>query len=220
MLLALSVSAVVFFYPASGDVPTARTSKVVQGIMPFVPDPKIPMPAEKDWKDPGYLNIIWIQSPNCDKRKEDTIVDTIVVHSTAIPSLEKTTETFQRKNPNPVSAHFTIGKDGSIVQNLSTFDRAWHAGVSKDVAGRPSVNQYSIGIELVNLDDGKDGYPEPQLQALCGIIAEMKRRFPIKQIVSHEFIAIPPGRKIDPAAFPWQRLRYLGLPMYYGQNKS
>ena len=189
-------------------------------IVPFVPDPKMAMPAAKDWKDPGYLNLIWIQSPNCDKRQKHTVVDTIVVHSTAIPSLEKTTEVFQRTKPNPVSAHFTIGKDGSIVQNVSTFDRAWHAGVSKDAAGRQNVNQYSIGIELVNMDDGKDTYPDAQIMALCGIIAEMKRRFPIKQIVSHEFIAIPPGRKMDPAAFPWNRLAYLGLPMYYGLNKN
>ncbi len=189
-------------------------------IVPNVPDPRTPMPAAKDWKDPGYLNIVWIQSPNFDARKQDATVDTIVVHSTAIASLEKTTEVFQRTKVNPVSSHFTIGKDGSIIQNVSTFERAWHAGVSKDATGRPSLNHYSIGIELVNLDDGKDGYPEAQLQALCGIIAEMRRRFPIKQIVSHEFIAIPPGRKIDPANFPWQRLRYFGLPMYYGQNKS
>jgi len=176
------------------------TSSARSQIVPFVPDPRTPMPAEKDWKDPGYLKLVWIQSPNFDHRQK--------------------TEVFQRSASNPVSAHFTIGKDGSIVQNVSTFERAWHAGVSKDAGGRPSANQYSIGIELVNLDDGKDGYPEPQLQALCGIIAEMKRRFPIKQIVSHEFIAIPPGRKIDPAAFPWKRLAYFGLPMYYGQNKS
>ena len=189
-------------------------------IVPFVPDPKVPMPAAKEWKDPGYLKIVWIQSPNCDSRKAGSPVDTIVIHSTAIDSLEKTTEVFQRTKENPVSAHFTIGKDGSIVQNVSTFQRAWHAGVSKDASGRQSVNHYSIGIELVNKDDGKDGYPEAQLQALCGIIAEMRRRFPIKQLVSHEFIAIPPGRKIDPANFPWERLKYFGLPMYYGQNKN
>lgn len=188
--------------------------------MPFVPDPKIPMPAEKDWKDPGFLNIVWIQSPNCDRRKNNVVVDTIVIHSTAISSLEKTTEVFQRTNPNPVSSHFTIGKDGSIVQNVSTFDRAWHAGVSKDVSGRTSVNQFSIGIELVNMDDGKDPYPDAQIQALCGIIAEMRRRFPIKQLVSHEFIAVPRGRKVDPNGFPWKRLAYFGLPMYYGQNKA
>jgi N-acetyl-anhydromuramyl-L-alanine amidase AmpD len=191
-----------------------------QAIVPDVPDPKTPMPAASDWRDPGYLKIVWIQSPNCDKRKAGSPIDTIVIHSTAIDSLEKTTEVFQRTKENPVSAHFTIGKDGSIVQNVSTFDRAWHAGVSKDAGGRPSVNHYSIGIELVNKDDGKDGYPEAQLQALCGIIAEMRRRFPIKQLVSHEFIAIPPGRKIDPANFPWERLKYFGLPMYYGQNKN
>ncbi len=189
-------------------------------IMPHVPDPKIPMPAEKDWKDPGFLNIIWIQSPNCDKRRMDTVVDTIVLHSTAIPSLEKTTEVFQRRSPNPVSAHFTIGKDGSIVQNVSTFDRAWHAGASHDVSGRTRVNEFSIGIELVNMDNGKDPYPDAQIQALCGIIAEMRRRFPIKQLVSHEYIAIPPGRKVDPNGFPWQRLAYFGLPMYYGRQKS
>jgi N-acetyl-anhydromuramyl-L-alanine amidase AmpD len=117
-----------------------------------------------------------------------------------------------------VSSHFTIGKDGSIVQNVSTFKRAWHAGKSVDAAGRNNVNDYSIGIELVNLDDGKDAYPEAQIQALCGIIAEMRRRFPIKQIVSHEFIALPPGRKNDPAGFPWERLKYFGLPIYAGEN--
>lgn len=190
------------------------------GTIPFVPDPKSPMPDDAQWRDPGYLKIVWIQSPNCDQRKAGMIVDTIVVHSTAIDSLRDTTKVFQQSKTNPVSAHFTIGKDGSIIQNVSTFDRAWHAGVSKDAGGRQSVNQFSIGIELVNKDDGKDGYTEPQIQALCGIIAEMRRRFPIKQIVSHEFIAIPPGRKIDPAEFPWKRLAYFGLPMYYGQNKS
>ena len=73
-------------------------------IVPFVPDPKVPMPAAKEWKDPGYLKIVWIQSPNCDSRKAGSPVDTIVIHSTAIDSLEKTTEVFQRTKENPVSA--------------------------------------------------------------------------------------------------------------------
>jgi len=180
------------------------------------------MPAQGAWKDPGYLNIEWIQSPNFGKRPHGPFdVTTIVVHSTVIPTLQATTQAFQRDeahNPAAVSSHFTIGKDGSIVQNVSTFARAWHAGASWDAAGRNNVNDYSIGIELVNLDDGKDPYPEAQIQALCGIIAEMKRRFPIKQIVSHEFIAQPPGRKQDPAGFPWKRLEYLGLPIYTGKN--
>ena len=184
-------------------------------IVGYVPDPRVPMP--KEWVDPGYLQIEWIQSPNCGHRPEGAVVDTIVVHSTVIPTLKATTEVFQR-TASQVSAHFTIGKDGSIIQNVSTFDRAWHAGVSKDASGRTNLNHYSIGIELVNLNDGKDPYPAPQLQALCGIIAEMRRRFPIRQIVSHEFIAQPPGRKSDPKNFPWDRLRYFGLPIYTGEN--
>ena len=179
-------------------------------------DPRIPMPSP--WHDPGYLKLWWIQSPNFGKRPADAVVDTIVVHSTVIETLETTTRAFQRTQPNPVSSHFTIGRDGSIVQNVSTFDRAWHAGVSVDPDGHKGVNDFSVGIELVNLNDGKDPYPEAQLMALCGIIAEMKRRFPIKQLVSHEFIAVPKGRKNDPKNFPWERLKYLNLPMNYGPN--
>lgn len=184
--------------------------------MPYVPDPRIPMPSP--WKDPGYLKLVWIQSPNYGVRPQGAVVDTIVIHSTVIPTLETTTQAFQRE-ASQVSAHFTIGRDGSIVQNVSTFERAWHAGVSQDAYGRKGVNDFSIGIELVNLNDGKQDYPDAQIQALCGIIAEMRRRYPIKQLVSHEFIATPVGRKSDPTVFPWSRLAYFGLPMYYGQQK-
>ncbi len=186
-------------------------------IVPFVPDPRISMPSP--WKEPGYLKLVWIQSPNFNKRPVEGVVDCIVVHATVTPTLEATTRWFY-STESKVSAHFTIGRDGSIVQNVSTFERAWHAGVSKDAAGRPDLNSSSVGIELVNLNDGKDPYPEAQLQALCGIIAEMKRRFPIIQIASHEFIAIPRGRKSDPKNFPWDRLKYLNLPIYHGENPN
>jgi len=52
------------------------------------------------------------------------------------------------------------------------------------------------------------------------IIAGLKRRFPLKQIVSHEFIAVPAGRKSDPAGFPWESLKDLNLPMYFGKNPA
>jgi N-acetylmuramoyl-L-alanine amidase len=182
------------------------------------------MPSRAAWHDPGYLKIEWIQSPNFGKRPRGvTDVTTIVLHSTVIPTLELTTEAFQRDekhDPAAVSSHFTVGKDGSIIQNVSTFARAWHAGKSWDAAGRNNVNDYSIGIEMVNLNDGKDPYTEAQIQAVCGLIAEMKRRFPIKQLVSHEYIAQPPGRKDDPKRFPWQRLSYLGLPIYTGEHHA
>jgi N-acetylmuramoyl-L-alanine amidase len=180
-------------------------------------DGRSPMP--KPWVEPGYMKLVWIQSPNCGPRPLDAVIDTVVVHSTVIPTLEKTTEAFQRTT-SQVSAHFSIGKDGSIVQNVSTWERAWHAGKSTDYTGRENLNHYSIGIELVNLNDGKDPYPQAQLDALRAIIKVMQRRHPIKHITSHEFIAQPYGRKNDPMNFPWDSLKDLGLPMYFGKPAS
>ena len=184
-------------------------------------DPRVAMP--KPWNEPGFLRVVWIQSPNFNRRAGGIAdVDGIVVHSTVIPTLEKTTETFQRgepANPNPVSATFTIGRDGSIVQNVSTFARAWHAGVSVGPDGRKNLNGNTIGIELVNLNDGKDPYPDAQIQALRGIVATMVRRFPIRYLASHEYIAQPPGRKNDPKNFPWDRLKDFGIPIYTGEHR-
>ena len=169
------------------------------------------------WKDPGYMKVVWIQSPNFGPWPEDAVVSTIVIHSTVIPTLKATTEAFQRES-SQVSAHFTIGQDGSIVQNVSTWDRAWHAGVSRDYSGKENLNHYSIGIELVNLNDGKEPYSDKQLDALRAIIKVMMRRYPISSLTSHEFIAVPSGRKSDPKSFPWEKLKDLGLPMYFGEN--
>ena len=164
------------------------------------------------WVDPGFKKFIWIGSPNYGRRPQgpDTVVDTLVVHATAISTLEKTALAFYTK-ASKVSAHFTIGKDGSIVQSVSTFSRAWHAGVSRDWRGRDNVNNYSIGVELVNMDDGKDPYPDPQIDALRSLVRSLTRLHPLKYLTSHEFIALPHGRKVDPNGFPWARLEDLGM---------
>lgn len=162
---------------------------------------------------PGRNKLVWVQSPNCGSRKNMLDVDTIVLHHTAADTLGGTVRWFQDPK-SEVSAHFVVGKDGSIVQQVSTFQRAWHAGVSIDKFGRPNVNNFSIGIEMVNVGDGKDAYTEAQIEAVHHLIAELKRRFPtIKQITSHKFIAQPPGRKPDPLGFPWSRLEDLGIEL-------
>ena|SRR5947209_4570486 len=167
------------------------------------------------WADPGYAKLIWVQSPNFNRRPDNTVIDTIVLHSTVIPTLQTTTEAFYNTK-SQVSSHFTIGKDGSIVQNVSTFQRAWHAGVSKDSLGRENLNNFSIGIELVNLNDGKDPYTPQQIQVLRFLILTLKRRFPtLHYIVSHEYIAVPHGRKSDPKGFPWQTLDDLGFELVH-----
>ena len=181
-----------------------------------VPDPRDPVPVP--WTQPGYNRFRWHQSPNFGPRPAGAVVDTVVVHATVIESLERTNVAFLRE-ASQVSAHYTIDRDGSYILHVSTFDRAWHAGVSTDARGMKNLNDFSIGIELVNLNDGKDPWPDAQVQVLKNIINGLKRRFPLKQIVSHEFIAEPQGRKSDPKNFPWHKLEDIGLPMFYGPKK-
>lgn len=168
----------------------------------------------KPWHDPGYNKLWWIQSPNCDDRPADAVIDTVVLHATVNPTLQNTTEWFF-DTKSQVSSHFSIGKDGSIIQNVSTFNRAWHAGASKDVEGREHLNSFSIGIEIVNLNDGKDPYTPAQIQVVHNLIAHLKQRFPLRYITSHEYIAVPHGRKSDPKNFPWASVEDLGLKVVH-----
>ena len=67
--------------------------------------------------------------------------------------------------------------------------------------GRRSVNDFSIGIELVNLNDGSDPFPQRQIEAMRNLLKEIIGRHPIQHIVTHYECADPPGRKSDPAGF-------------------
>ena len=102
-----------------------------------------------------------------------------------------------------VSAHFFIRRDGSVIQFVPVHLRAWHAGVSS-WRGRERCNDFSIGIEL----EGCDTLPfaAVQYRRLARLIARLRRRLPIEDIVGHADIA--PGRKTDPGPhFDWGRLR-------------
>lgn len=72
----------------------------------------------------------------------------LIIHYTAGASLEGAVNWF--KNPEAqASAHLVIGRDGQIVQMVPFNKRAWHAGKSA-WGNLEGMNQYSIGIELVN----------------------------------------------------------------------
>lgn len=187
------------------------------GIIAAQGEPRDALPGDSfpsPWVDPGFKRFVFVASPNFERRSQgpDTVVDTIVIHATVIPTTELTALAFFRKS-SEVSSHYVIGKDGSIVQTVSTYSRAWHAGKSRDWRGREAVNDFSIGIELVNLNDGKDPFPDAQIQALHSLIEVLERVHPIRYLTSHEYIAVPPGRKTDPKGFPWDRLLDLGLRM-------
>lgn len=149
----------------------------------------------------------YVASPNSDRRPFDIRITCLVLHSTAQEEMGQTISLFS--NPaSKVSAHFVVGKDGQVIQMVPIERRAWHAGISQ-FAGVSNVNDYSIGIEMVNRNDGIDPYPEAQYKAVAEIIRLLRTRLviPDNRIVSHAEIALPAGRKSDPAGFNFRKLR-------------
>ena len=149
----------------------------------------------------------WAPSPNFNQRRSLNDITAITLHATANSTLTGVISWF--KNPKAqVSAHYTIGKDGQIAQHVQDRNRAWHAGRSI-WKGRSSCNDYCLGIELVNLNDGADPYPEVQHQANVALCTYLCARYNIStdDIMAHYDIALPIGRKSDPRNYDMNRLR-------------
>lgn len=160
----------------------------------------------------------FIQSPNCDERADNSVIELIVIHAISLPPGEfggtGVIELFTNQlNPDAhpyyasiadlrVSAHFFIRREGEVIQFVPCLLRAWHAGQS-EWGGRLNCNSFSIGIEL----EGSDEVPfeNAQYVALNEVIDALRQAYPIREIVGHSDVA--PGRKTDPGPyFDWQRL--------------
>ena len=88
----------------------------------------------------------------------------VVIHYTAGGTAKSAVQTFKKQSPPRTSAHLVIDHDGSITQMVPFDTVGWHAGKSKwkNLAG---LNDYSVGIELVNwgqLKQGPSGLEELQ----------------------------------------------------------
>jgi N-acetylmuramoyl-L-alanine amidase len=143
----------------------------------------------------------------------------VVLHFTAA-SLERTCELFTDPKTE-VSAHLVIDRDGSVYELVEcmsgTAKRAWHAGKSQlEVSPGDThnllqgFNDFSIGIELVNLNGNIFPYTEPQYSSLFSVIESLKRSYPELQspasIIGHEQIAGFRGKSDPGRCFEWSRL--------------
>jgi N-acetylmuramoyl-L-alanine amidase len=146
------------------------------------------------------MNIQHHPSSNFDERPAGITIDTVVIHATVLNTLTEVIEHFSNPEGH-VSCHYTIDRDGIIVSHVPENARAWHAGLSRMKDGRTRVNDFSIGIELVNLNDGKDPFPQQQIEALRELLRAIAARHPIKYVIPHSECAEPPGRKTDPKGF-------------------
>jgi hypothetical protein len=133
-------------------------------------------------------------------------IDTIVLHSSYNPNsgdpyaVGKLVEIYESYG---VSAHYLIDRGGKIFRLVEDQNIAYHAGVSKMPDGRKSVNDFSIGIEIMNKEDIE--YTKAQYEAVNTLVGTLKKKYGIKYVVGHGDIA--PDRKSDPWNFDWKKLK-------------
>jgi N-acetylmuramoyl-L-alanine amidase len=153
----------------------------------------------------------WASAIHYDNRKPNYII----IHHTSQNSTAQTVRTFQLAHTK-VSSHYVIGRDGQVIQMLNDYERAWHAGKSK-WGSVTDMNSASIGIELDN--NGRDPFPESQIDALLILLDTLKTKYLIPQLnfIGHADIA--PTRKDDPNVnFPWKRLAERGFGIWYNED--
>lgn len=153
----------------------------------------------------------WASAIHYDNRKPNYVV----IHHTSQNSTAQTVRTFQLSHTK-VSSHYVIGSDGQVIQMLNDYDRAWHAGKSK-WGSVIDMNSASIGIELDN--NGRDPFPDLQINALLILLDTLKTKYLIPQLnfIGHADIA--PTRKDDPNVnFPWKRLADHGFGIWYNED--
>jgi len=73
----------------------------------------------------------------------------------------------------------------------------------------PTMNNCSIGIELVNANDGKMIYPDAQVKVCADLVKYLCETYNVSldNVVTHADIA--PGRKNDPLGFDMEGFRKL-----------
>lgn len=155
------------------------------------------------------LQPVWMKSPN-EGGRGGLQVGMIIVHHTGGPVIGPAINTFLSASEQ-TSAHYLIDTDGQVVKMVRDSRHANHAGKAK-WAGVTSINNASIGIEIVNRSGA---YPGPQMTALLDLIAALRSAHPTIvdwNIIGHSDIAVSAagvlGRKSsDPGLqFEWSKL--------------
>jgi len=156
----------------------------------------------------------WVGTPNMGLRRPNYVV----IHYTANNSVDETLKAFSTPGGREASAHYVIGKDGTIYHMLNDLLRSHHAGDSR-WGNNTDLNSSSIGIELDN--NGYQPFPEAQMSSLLALLDKLKSTYkiPTANFLGHGDVA--PARKIDPGTqFPWQALAEKGFGIWYGDTAN
>jgi len=152
-------------------------------------------------------------------RRGATVVDTIVMHATGNDDLPGTIGTLKEKG---LSYHYIIDRMGLPHKCVPYSAVAFHAGNSygphevargtsreqdanHNFVDMTSVNEYTIGLCLVNSDDGVDAFTKEQVDACEWLIKELRVSLKsLKYLTTHYWVS--PGRATDPASLDVHRL--------------
>ena len=187
------------------------------------------------WRKRETLNYI---REHYDPRADSIVIQPtiVVVHWTAINSLEKSWAYFNVERANPrrkalynagkvnVGIHFMVGRDGTVLRLMPETWMARHC---------VGINRHSIGIE--NVGGPKTPLTDAQLKANVKLIRYLKERHDIRYLIGHsEYLGfdrtryweeLDPNyrsRKIDPGDDFMRRLRArlrdLGLKSRPGED--
>lgn len=146
-------------------------------------------------------------------------VEFLVIHYTAC-DLKRATEIFGSRERG-VCAHFVLDTDGTVYDYGGFLNgpilRGAHAGKSH-LGGDKFVNfnQFSIGVEIINLNGNLLEYTDAQYMSLAELVIHLQGRFPAlksaERIVGHEHIAHWRGKADPGVMFDWRRfLTSVGL---------
>lgn len=158
---------------------------------------------------------LWHPSPNFGPRRDGRLPELVVLHYTAMPDCAAARDRLCDLAAE-VSAHYLIGRDGTVIQLVEEAQRAWHAGAG-EWRGQGDVNSRSIGIELDNPGDAP--FAAAQMRALEHLLGVILARWSLgpEAVIAHSDMA--PGRKADPGRhFDWRRLALAGLALWPGPD--
>ena len=156
-------------------------------------------------------------SPNYSKkRRPKRDIKFVIIHYTGMQSEIESLD--RLKDPKyKVSCHYIISRKGDVTQMVREENIAWHAGESKWKKFK-NLNNYSIGIELVNKGHklGYQNFTHLQILSLIKLCKKIKKKYHIKKenFLGHSDIA--PLRKVDPGEkFPWKKLSRFKIGKWY-----
>ena len=174
-------------------------------------------------------------------RYQNSRINHLVIHFTS-EHFARSMELLTGRGESRVSVHYVVPEPGDetyphddlrIYQLVSEDRRAWHAGRS-DWAGVTTLNNSSVGIEIVNQSACVDDpavdpptpetqtctlydFPDEQIELVIQLAKDILERNPDIRpvdVIGHADIAT--DRRVDPGPrFPWKRLYDNGIGAWY-----